>query len=156
MKEHSTALTCIELELGIKLHKIEQFGSPVNTELVNALSQDIARYNKQINLFLRSYAEIQAMINEKLNEVKVQAKAQLQYAYDFISMVLEILRFLDVSDKLDEERFKLITEFMHRKAELIETNYYPTAKQELLTFYNPKLRELMEVDLAKRISQRYN
>lgn len=53
-------------------------------------------------------------------------------------------------------RFKLITEFMHRKTELIQNNYYPTAKQEILAFYNPKLRELMEVDLAKRISQRYN
>lgn len=156
MKEHTNALTCIELEVGVKLHKIEQLGSSVNTELVNALSQDIARYNKQINLFLRAYAEIQAMINEEINEVKIQAKAQLQYAYDFISMVLEILRYLDISESLDLERFRLITEFMHRKSELIQNNYYPTAKQELLAFYNPKLRELMEVDLAKRISQRYN
>lgn len=124
--------------------------------LVNRFSFEIAKYNRNINSYLRIYAEIVSMVNNQLNDEKIQAKAVLQFSYDFISMALEIIRFIEISNRLDPEKSRLLEQLVARKQELIQSTYYPNAKHELTIFYNPQIRQAMEDDLAKRIMQRYN
>jgi hypothetical protein len=151
-----SALHSQELLLTGLLGKMDIPGKTPFPALVNRFSSEIAKYNKNINSYLRTYAEIVSMVNDQLNDEKIQAKAVLQFSYDFISMALEIIRFLEISNQLDPEKSRLLEQLVARKRELIQNTYYPNAKHELTVFYNPEIRRAMEDDLAKRIMQRYN
>jgi hypothetical protein len=146
----------LEKTLGVILEKLETGGHPLNPAAVIELSQTIALYNRQINHYLKEYADIVACIDDVVQEEKIRGKAVLQYAYDFISVFLDMLRFIEHRDCLDPDHYRLIREFLTRKSELILTNYYPLARDELNAFYNVSIRQQMESDLSKRIFQRYN
>lgn len=151
-----TELEHLEIRLGSTLQQMAERGYPIDPQQLIDFSQLIAAYNKHINLFLKHYATFQACIDNIVQESKIQAKAQLQYAYDFLAAMLDLLRFIELRDRIDEMCYQLVQEFLQRKTELILSNYYPMAKEELENFYNQSLRALMERDLAKRICQRYN
>lgn len=112
-------------------------------------------YSKEINMVLKKYAEINYKTEKKK---KINAKAQLNYAYDFLSMLMAIVNTMEHQQdgNLDQlrDQLDLLEEFLYQKENLIETTYTKSAIMELDSFYNPEIRDQLESKLESMFKQK--
>lgn len=142
------------------LHQLEQEIATFSRSAVDSTTDDMedfrqqwipysGRYNKILNEILQHYARID------YHEAPIQkavSKAFITYAYDFLDLLVHILRDLEhksISSHDLCESLDLVIKFTARKETLLNTQYYPKAKEELEAFYNQELREQMDANLKK-------
>ncbi|MHA1679457.1 MAG: hypothetical protein ACTSUE_00460 [Promethearchaeota archaeon] len=121
---------------------------------VNAFAADIARYNSQLNRALKEYPSIS--YKEDPNG-KLIAKAAIKYAYDFLDLLLDIMKNLEVVGTMTEKmegRIQLLDEFIWHKEILIQSTYIPAARDELEAFHDPNKRKHLEEKLSRMLKKK--
>ena len=123
-------------------------------ELLNKKSlkaiDDIAKvcsdFNKNINLILKQYyPEIKDM-DEKLN-----IKSTLKFYFDLIDYLVTLVRDIENFQKIPDEYYGVLIEFVEKKDILISGKYRDICRLELTCFYDNKTRENLEKILEEKL-----
>jgi len=133
-----------------ELAKIEQdilklftFKSIKHTDKIAKLC---ALSNRNINLILKKYYPEIKQINDKL-----RIKSRLKFYYDLIDMLTHYIRCVEEFQKLDDQYYDAIIDFIREKEELISGKYREICSHELTVFYDKKTREDLEQVLSEKI-----
>jgi hypothetical protein len=143
-------LTFIKAQICGFFNRLDKDQLILSDEIQNQYASLVAAYSRQINVSLKEYPSIEE------RNTKIQAKAILKYAYDYLHLLLELTKRIEKQSIMDLEIQSLIIKYSDEKVKLIESVYYDQAENEIKIFYDPKIREALERDLSKRINQRYN
>lgn len=101
--------------------------------------------NKSINHILKQYyPEIKDMSD------KLEIKSILKFYYDLIDKLTNFIRNIDNFQKIDDNDYNIIIDFIKDKKNLISGKYRLICKQELTAFYDPKSRDNLEQILAEK------
>ncbi len=111
------------------------------------LIENSGKYNALLNKILKSYALIDYQEDQTKKTVH---KSFIMYAYDFLELLIKILRQIETEqgEEMDfYDNLDLIIEFTDRKEEMLNSQYYPKAKEELASFHNKDLRSQLDANL---------
>ena len=113
------------------------------------LIENSGKYSALLNRILKNYTLIDYQEDPTTKTVH---KSFLMYAYDFLDLLMKILRQIEL-EQGDEmiffDNLDLLMEFAKRKEELLNSQYYPKAKEELTLFHNTDLRNQLDANLKK-------
>nr|MDO8085138.1 hypothetical protein [Candidatus Sigynarchaeum springense] len=126
----------------------------IDDALVAEIAAASAGYNRAINEALRAYAKIDYASEPA---TKARAKALIGYAYDFLALLVDIVKVMEADPQAKDEaarRFDLLEDFLLQKENLVASTYLAAAKQELAAFHDPSVREALEEKLARMIRDR--
>ena len=101
---------------------------------------------KNVNLILKKYYPEIKQIADKL-----RIKSRLKYYYDLIDKLTHYIRCVEEFQKLDDQYYDAIIEFIENKEQLISGKYREISSNELTVFYDKKTREDLERVLAEKI-----
>jgi len=117
-----------------------------SVQVIDEVAQVCAKFNKHINLILRKYyPEIKEMKD------KLEIKSILKFYYDLIDKLTDLVRNIENFQKIDQEYYEKLIEFIDEKENLINGKYRTICSQELTAFYDPKSR----ANLEKIISEKF-
>jgi len=102
--------------------------------------------NKSINLILKKYYPEIKQISDKL-----RIKSRLKFYYDLIEKLTHYIRCVEEFQKLDDQYYETIVNFINEKENLISGKYKEMSSHELTVFYDKKTREDLERVLAEKI-----
>jgi len=102
--------------------------------------------NKCINLILKKYYPEIKQISDKL-----RIKSRLKFYYDLLDKMTHYIRCVEEFQKLDEQYYDAIIDFINEKEYLISGKYKEISSNELTIFYDKKTREELERVLAEKI-----
>ena len=102
--------------------------------------------NRNINLILKKYYPEIKQISDKL-----RIKSRLKFYYDLIDKLTHYIRCVEEFQKLDDQYYEAIMEFIEEKEELISGKYREICVHELTVFYDKKTREDLERVLSEKI-----
>ena len=102
--------------------------------------------NKSINLILKKYYPEIKRIDDKL-----RIKSRLKFYYDLIDKLTHYIRSVEEFQKLDDQYYETIIDFINEKENLISGKYKEISSHELTVFYDKKTREDLERILAEKI-----
>ena len=102
--------------------------------------------NKSINLILKKYYPEIKRIDDKL-----RIKSRLKFYYDLIDKMTHYIRCVEEFQKLDDQYYETIIDFINEKENLISGKYKEISSHELTVFYDKKTREDLERILAEKI-----
>ncbi len=102
--------------------------------------------NKSINLILKKYYPEIKRIDDKL-----RIKSRLKFYYDLIDKLTHYIRCVEEFQKLDDQYYETIINFINEKENLISGKYKESSSHELTVFYDKKTREDLERILAEKI-----
>ena len=152
-KKYNNKISEVFDELG----KIEQdilklftFKSTKSSEKVAKLC---ALSNRKVNLILKKYYPEIKEINDKL-----RIKSRLKFYYDLIDKLTHYIRCVEEFQKLDDQYYDAIIDFIEEKEFLITGKYREICTHELTVFYDKSTREELERVLEEKIekgSKRY-
>jgi hypothetical protein len=108
-----------------------------------------AEVNKNVNLILKKYYP-------EINEIddKLEIKSQLKFYYDLLDKLTDFIRNLESFQKLDEQYYEFIIDFIKDKEDLISGKYKEICRQELMAFYDKRSRDKLENILAEKLERR--
>lgn len=101
---------------------------------------------KNINLILKKYYPEIKQINDKL-----RIKSQLKFYFDLIDKMTHFIRCVEEFQKLDNQYYDSIINFINEKEYLISGKYREICSNELTVFYDKKTREELERILTEKI-----
>jgi len=101
---------------------------------------------KNVNLILRKYYPEIKQISDKL-----RIKSRLKFYYDLIDKLTHYIRCVEEFQKLDENYYDTIIDFIEEKKNLISGKYTDISSKELTVFYDKKTREDLERVLIEKI-----
>jgi hypothetical protein len=113
-----------------------------------------AGYSRAINDALKAYAGIDYAVEPI---AKARAKAHINYAYDFLALLMDIVKVMDLDPPAVKEvarRFDLLEDFLLQKGSLVGSTYLDAAKHELAAFHDPSVHDALEEKLARMIKER--
>jgi len=117
-----------------------------SVKVVDEVAQICAKFNKNINLILKNYyPEIKEMKD------KLEIKSILKFYYDLIDKLTDLVRNVESFQKIDQEYYEKLIEFIDDKEVLISGKYRTICSQELTAFYDPASR----ANLEKIISEKF-
>ena len=120
-------------------------------KVIDDIAKVCADFNKSINLILKQYyPEIKDM-EEKLN-----IKSTLKFYFDLIDYLVTLVRDIENFQKIPDEYYKVLTDFVEKKETLISAKYRAICRLELTAFYDKKTRENLEKILEEKIALRSN
>jgi hypothetical protein len=122
----------------------------VSEGYISSYASMVADYNHEINIALKEYHTFEGI------GIKIEAKALLKFSYDYIHLLLQLLKILQASFIIDLQLHKEIHETCHNKDELLKTTYIPLAEKEMELFYSPEVRKNLNDFLNRKIGERYN
>jgi len=102
--------------------------------------------NKCINLILKKYYPEIKQIDDKL-----KIKSRLKFYYDLIDKLTHYIRCVEEFQKLDDQYYDAIIDFIEDKESLISGKYTNISSHELTVFYDKKTREELERILVEKI-----
>ena len=102
--------------------------------------------NRNINLILKKYYPEIKQISDKL-----RIKSRLKFYYDLIDKLTHYIRCVEEFQKLDDQYYDAIIEFIEEKEQLISGKYREICSHELTVFYDKSTREDLERVLAEKI-----
>ena len=108
-----------------------------------------AEVNKNVNLILKKYYP---EINE-LND-KLEIKSQLKFYYNLLDKLTDFIRNIENFQKLDDQYYEFIIDFINDKEDLIAGKYTAISRQELTAFYDKRSRDDLENILAEKLERR--
>ena len=101
---------------------------------------------KNINLILKKYYPEIKRIDDKL-----KIKAELKFYYDLIDKLTHYIRCVEEFQKLDDQYYEILIDFIEEKEKLISGKYTDISSHELTVFYDKKTREDLERVLIEKI-----
>lgn len=126
----------------------------ITEDYVSKFNHKTAEYSKELNLSLKTYANIDYLKNQN---VKIAMKSSIKFAYDLLSLLTSIIRNfkLETCPKYDiESQIRILDDFIGRKHNLISTTYQQAASQELIAFHDKNLRLSLEDHLQKHLENK--
>jgi hypothetical protein len=105
--------------------------------------------NKNINLILKKYYPEIKQISDKL-----RIKSRLKFYYDLIEKLTHYIRCVEEFQKLDDQYYETIIDFINDKENLISGKYKEMSSHELTVFYDKKTREDLERVLIEKVEAR--
>ena len=102
--------------------------------------------NKSINLILKKYYPEIKRIDDKL-----RIKSRLKFYYDLIDKLTHYIRCVEEFQKLDDQYYETIIDFINEKENLISGKYKEISSHELTVFYDKKTREDLERVLIEKV-----
>lgn len=113
-------------------------------------AEEIAKHcsqaNKKINLILKKYYPEIKNIDKKLT-----IKSNLKFYFDLIDKLTDFIRHVENFNKIDDQYFEIMVEFLKDRDSLIEGKYKSLATQELTTFYDKQSRANLEKILEYKL-----
>jgi hypothetical protein len=103
---------------------------------------------KNINLILKKYYPEIKEINDKL-----RIKSRLKFYYDLLDKMTHYIRCVEEFQKLDDQYYDAIMDFIMEKENLISGKYKEISANELTVFYDKKTREELERVLTEKIEK---
>jgi hypothetical protein len=129
IKEIFNSLTILDGSLADQLNKR-------SVKNVIEIAKLCAEFNHNINLILKKYyPEIKDM-NDKL-----EIKSTLKFYFDLIFKLTDLVRHVENFQRIDQEYFDRLMEFIEEKEFLINGKYKDICTQELTAFYDKSSRE---------------
>lgn len=155
----SNNVSFIEKRNREQIHQIFEQLKPIEDTVADLLSQhslkvvddvatNCATINKNVNDVLKLYPEIKDMGE------KIEIKAILQFYYDCIDKLIDFVRHVEQFDKLHEDYYDAIVDFVEEKEDLIKIKYKPIATQELIAFYDEGKRNALESILEDKLTNK--
>ncbi|MEX2680199.1 MAG: hypothetical protein Q6373_001245 [Candidatus Sigynarchaeota archaeon] len=126
----------------------------IDDALAGEFAAASAGYSRAINEALKAYAGIDYFAEP---QTKTRAKALIGYAYDFLALLVDIVKILEATPPAVQEvarRFDLLEDFLLQKESLVSTTYLDAARKELAAFHDPSVRDALEEKLARMIRER--
>ena len=105
--------------------------------------------NKKINLILKKYYPEIKNIDDKLN-----IKVYLKFYYDLIDKLTDLVRNIEQFQKLDDNYYNTIIDFIINKEILIKGKYREICSKELTSFYDKETRSQIEKILMEKIEKK--
>ncbi|TFG00863.1 MAG: hypothetical protein EU542_07650 [Promethearchaeota archaeon] len=105
--------------------------------------------NKKINLILSKYYPEIKDLDDKLN-----IKVYLKFYYDLIDKLTDLVRNIEQFQKLDENYYNTIIDFIINKEILINGKYRDICTKELTSFYDKETRTQIEKILIAKIENK--
>lgn len=104
---------------------------------------------KKINLILKKYYPEIKTIDDKLN-----IKVYLKFYYDLIDKLTDLVRNIEQFQKLDDNYYNSIIDFIINKEILIKGKYREICSKELTSFYDKETRNKIEKMLMEKIEKK--
>ena len=101
---------------------------------------------KNVNLILKKYYPEIKQIDDKL-----KIKSRLKFYYDLIDKLTHYIRRVEEFQKLDDQYYETIIDFIEEKENLISGKYRNISSKELTVFYDKRTREDLERVLIEKI-----
>ena len=117
-----------------------------STEYSDKIAKLCALSNRSINLILKKYYPEIKQINDKL-----RIKSRLKFYFDLIEKLTHYIWCVEKFQKLDDQYYDDIIEFIEDKENLISGKYKDISSHELTVFYDQKTREELERVLIEKI-----
>ena len=113
------------------------------------VAKTCAEVNKNINLILKKFYP-------EINEIddKLEIKSQLKFYYDLLDKLTDFIRNLENFQKVDDQYYEFIIDFINDKEDLISGKYTAISRQELTAFYDKRSRDNLENILAEKLERR--
>ena len=115
-------------------------------EYSDKIAKLCALSNRSINLILKTYYPEIKQISDKL-----RIKSRLKFYYDLIDKLSHYIRCVEEFQKLDDQYYDVIIDFIEEKEQLISGKYREICTHELTVFYDKKTREDLEQVLTEKI-----
>jgi len=115
-------------------------------EVSDKIAKLCALCTKNINLILKKYYPEIKQIDDKL-----KIKSKLKFYYDLIDKLTHYIRCVEEFQKLDDQYYETIINFIEEKEDLIAGKYTDISSKELTVFYDKKTREDLERVLIEKI-----
>ena len=112
------------------------------------VAKTCSEVNKNVNLILKKYYP---EINE-LND-KLEIKSQLKFYYNLLDKLTDFIRNIENFQKLDDQYYEFIIDFINDKEDLIAGKYTAISRQELTAFYDKRSRDDLENILAEKLER---
>ncbi len=120
---------------------------------INEIAKLCAEFNHNVNIILKKYyPEIKEMKD------KLEIKSCLKFYYDLIFKLTDLVKHIENYQKIDQEYYDKLIEFIHDKEQLISGKYKDICAQELTAFYDQNSRDALEkvlIDKIERKSRQY-
>ncbi|NMC04672.1 MAG: hypothetical protein GYA24_05640 [Candidatus Lokiarchaeota archaeon] len=129
-------------------------GGAVDEALASEFATASSTYSRALNVALQAYAGIDYAVDPG---AKAYAKARINYAYDFLALLVDIVKVLEMDAPDTKElprRLDLLEELLLQKESIVASTYLESAKQELVAFHDRTVREQLEEKLARMIRDR--
>jgi hypothetical protein len=105
--------------------------------------------NKKINIVLKKFYPEIKNIDDKLS-----IKVYLKFYYDLIDKLTDLVRNVEQFQKIDENYYKTIIDFIINKEILIKGKYRDICTKELTSFYDKETRTQIEKILIQKIENK--
>ncbi len=116
---------------------------------INEVAKLCSNFNRSINLILKKYyPEIIGMRD------KLIIKSTLKFYYDLIHKLTDLVRNIENFQKIDQEYYDKLIEFINAKNNLITGKYKRICAQELTVFYDQNSRNNLEKVLLEKIERK--
>ncbi|MHA1369586.1 MAG: hypothetical protein ACTSWN_04645 [Promethearchaeota archaeon] len=125
----------------------------IDDGMVTDFSGQIAVYNRNLNKAMQEYAKIDYFSDP---EKKENAKAFIKYGYNFLDLLIDILKYLNIYKEMPDpvlKRIGLLESFIKLKEKLIRDEYLPAAQEELIHFHDSNIRNMLEHQLSSRLEE---
>ncbi|MFW9819961.1 MAG: hypothetical protein ACFFE5_10155 [Candidatus Thorarchaeota archaeon] len=116
---------------------------------INEVAKLCAEFNHNVNIILKKYyPEIREMKD------KLKIKSYLKFYYDLIFKLTDLVKHLENYQKVDQEYYDKLIEFINDKEQLISGKYKTICAQELTAFYDQNSRDALEKVLLEKIEHK--
>ncbi len=150
-------MSYIEKKYRNKITEVFEDLSAIEQDLLRLLTNKSIKFSDKIaklcalctnniNLILKKYYPEIKQINDKLN-----IKSKLKFYYDLIDKLTHYIRCIEEFQKLDDQYYDAIIDFIVEKESLLSGKYKDISSHELTVFYDKKTREELERVLAEKI-----
>lgn len=120
-----------------------------SVKVIDDIAGVCAKFNKNINLILKKYYPEIKEIKDKL-----EIKSFLKFYYDLIDKLTDLVKNIENFQKIDQEYYNKLIEFISNKESLINRKYKTICAQELTAFYDPSSRENLEKIISEKFEKR--
>jgi hypothetical protein len=113
---------------------------------INKVAKLCAEFNHKVNIILKKYyPEIKDMKD------KLKIKSTLKFYYDLIFKLTDLVKNIENFQKIDQEYYDNLIDFINDKYGLISGKYKQICSQELTAFYDQNSRDALERILIQKI-----
>jgi len=145
-KKYSNKITEVFDDLSALEQDILQLLSNKSINSSDKIAKLCALCTKKVNLILKKFYPEIKQIDDKL-----RIKSRLKYYYDLIDKLTHYIRCVEEFQKLDDQYYEAIIDFIEDKENLISGKYRDISSHELTVFYDKKTREELEHVLIEKI-----
>jgi len=150
-------MSYIEKKYRNKITEIFEDLSAIEQDILRLLTNKSIEYSdriaklcalstKNVNLILKKYYPEIKQIDDKL-----KIKSKLKFYYDLIDKLTHYIRCVEEFQKLDDQYYETIIDFIVEKESLLSGKYKDISSHELTVFYDKKTREELERVLEEKI-----